>query len=206
MTKTLLYVADPMCSWCWGFSPVITRVVDDYGSRAPMQVMVGGLRPGNTKIMDEEQKGYIREHWHHVQEASGQPFDFTFFDQDGFIYDTEPACRAVVVARKLEESKTLSFLNSLHGAFYRDKRNITSVSELGQLAAESGFDQSQFEQEMHSEEVKEETRGDFWFTQKSGITGFPTLLAVEDKKASLVTAGFRKWDDVSAILDQWLAA
>ena len=24
--KTLYYVADPMCSWCWGFQPVLEKV------------------------------------------------------------------------------------------------------------------------------------------------------------------------------------
>ncbi|MDH5427723.1 MAG: DsbA family protein, partial [Nitrospirota bacterium] len=26
MSPTLIYVADPMCSWCWGFSPVLEEI------------------------------------------------------------------------------------------------------------------------------------------------------------------------------------
>ncbi len=28
----LVYVADPMCSWCWGFSPVIDAIRERFGS------------------------------------------------------------------------------------------------------------------------------------------------------------------------------
>ena len=27
--RKLIYVADPMCSWCWGFAPVIREMVED---------------------------------------------------------------------------------------------------------------------------------------------------------------------------------
>ena len=29
--KEIIYVGDPMCSWCWGFSPVLKRIEAEYG-------------------------------------------------------------------------------------------------------------------------------------------------------------------------------
>ena len=86
----LIYFADPMCSWCWGFSPVIEAVRERFGPSLPIRLMLGGLRPGTTEPMTEGSKREICEHWEHVHEASGQPFDWSFFDREGFIYDTEP--------------------------------------------------------------------------------------------------------------------
>ena len=100
--RRLIYFADPMCSWCWGFSPTINRVVERYGSDMVIEPIMGGLRAGNTELLDAKGKEYIRGHWQHVHKASGQPFDFTFFDRDDFVYDTEPACRAVVTMRRLK--------------------------------------------------------------------------------------------------------
>ena len=99
MTK-LIYVADPMCSWCWGFSPVIAELARRYNTEAGMHVIAGGLRPGATQAMDAAHKTTVREHWQHVEERTGQPFDYTFFERDGFVYDTEPACRALVTVRR----------------------------------------------------------------------------------------------------------
>lgn len=204
MSKHFLYVADPMCSWCWGFSPAITKIAEEFGEQAPVRVMVGGLRPGTTEPMDDQKKTMIRTHWEHVHEASGQPFDFSFFDLDGFVYDTEPACRAVVAARKLDESKALGFLGVLHRSFYAEKRDITDASVLADIAEEFGLPRSEFELTHASPESREETLADFHFAQQSGITGFPTLLAIEDSKPLMVTAGFQKWENLAEPLAGWV--
>ena len=45
-SKHLLYIADPMCSWCYGFAPVITEIAQRLAGLAPVRVVMGGLRPG----------------------------------------------------------------------------------------------------------------------------------------------------------------
>ena len=72
--KHLLYVADPMCSWCYGFAPVIADIADHFGDRLPVQLMMGGLRAGNPKPMTPAGKSTIAGHWQKVEQASGQPF------------------------------------------------------------------------------------------------------------------------------------
>ena len=76
--RQLLYFADPMCSWCWGFSPVIHQIARAWQDSAPVIIHVGGLRAGNTQPMSDQQRLYILNHWFNVNEASGQPFDFSF--------------------------------------------------------------------------------------------------------------------------------
>ncbi len=45
MTKQLIYVGDPMCSWCWGFAPVKRRIEELCHGRAEVSLVVGGLEP-----------------------------------------------------------------------------------------------------------------------------------------------------------------
>ena len=45
MDFEFVYVGDPMCSWCWGFAPVLERMQEVYD--VPLRVVVGGLRPGS---------------------------------------------------------------------------------------------------------------------------------------------------------------
>lgn len=40
--KEIIYIGDPMCSWCWGFSPVLDQIRETYGAMAPVRVIVGG--------------------------------------------------------------------------------------------------------------------------------------------------------------------
>ena len=52
-TKQLIYVADPMCSWCYGFAPVIAAIADAFRERLPISLLLGGLRAGNTRPMTQ---------------------------------------------------------------------------------------------------------------------------------------------------------
>ena len=88
-----------MCSWCWGFMPVIERVRNDYDQRLKVELLLGGLRPGTEHPLPAAQRQQIIGHWHAVHRLTGQPFRFERAMPDGFIYDTEPASRAVVAVR-----------------------------------------------------------------------------------------------------------
>ena len=62
MSKTILYFVDPMCSWCWGFAPVMEKVRAQIGDKAEIQVFVGGLRPFTEQAMTDKDKSYVRNH------------------------------------------------------------------------------------------------------------------------------------------------
>ena len=86
----LIYFADPMCSWCYGFSPVISALADQFETRLPVHLIMGGLHAGNTEPMRPKDKDYIRETWTQVGDTTGQPFDMSFLVRESFTYDTEP--------------------------------------------------------------------------------------------------------------------
>src|SRR5215210_9593045 len=192
----LIYIADPMCSWCWGFAPTIESISQRFGESLPIRLMMGGLRPGTTKPLDEAGRRTIREHSEHVREASGQPFDFRFFEREGFVYDTEPASRAVVVVRRAGVADPLAFLHRVQAAFYVENRDVTNEQVLADIAMQSGLDRETFLQAFRGEEAKQETWGDFASAQRAGITGFPTLVAGVGQEApyTLVTQGFQAAD------------
>jgi len=202
----LLYVADPMCSWCYGFSPVIGAIAAHFGDRLPIRLLMGGLRAGNTRAMRPEDRDYIRSAWTRVNAATGQPFDFGFFDRETFTYDTEPACRAVVVARSLRPDKALGYMAAIQKAFYATNRDTTDVLVLTDVAAEEGFDRPAFSDAIVSPEIKNATFRDFLIAQEAGIRGFPTLLASRQAgQYELVTNGYRPLDGMVEALEGWLA-
>ncbi len=203
----LIYFADPMCSWCWGFSPVIDVLREQFGSHLPIRLILGGLRPGTTEPLTETGKHEIREHWEHVHEASGQPFDFSFFERDGYIYDSEPASRAVVVARRRGMGDALDLLERTHAAFYAQNRDVTDEQVLADLAAEGGINRDEFLQSFRSPEVKKETWEDFVITQNSGVSGFPCLIhgADEGERYTLVTSGYQPSEGILPAITKTVA-
>ena len=142
-TRHLVYFADPMCSWCWGFAPAMEAVGAQH-PELPVRLVMGGLRPFTAGAMDAAAKARTRSHWQHVEAASGQPFDFAFFEREGFIYDTEPAARAVVAARRLAPEAAFPLYHRIQRAFYAGNRDVTDAGVLSELAAEGGLDRQAF--------------------------------------------------------------
>ena len=202
-----VYFADPMCSWCYGFSPVIASLAERFEGRLGLQVVMGGLRVGNTEPMTQKDKDYVRGAWSKVGEATGQPFDPSFFDRETFVYDTEPACRAVVTARRLQPNMALPMLARVARAFYAEARDMTAADEIAEVAEEAGFERAAFSAAFTSPEVQTETCRDFLTAQELGIRGFPTLIAGSEAKGyALLTNGYRPLEDLAGPLDRWLAA
>ena len=202
--KKLLYFADPMCSWCWGFSPVIHRIADSFKNIVPLKIHVGGLRAGNTKQMDNEQRLYILNHWFNVNEASGQPFDFSFKMPAGFIYDTEPACRAVKTMQQLNSSQALNYFSAIQAAFYAKNIDVTNTQILTELAIQHDVTRQQFELAFKSDEVKSHTQNDFMLTQQMRVNGFPSLIGQNEEGYMYLAQGFALYPQVEGTINKWL--
>lgn len=202
----LIYFADPMCSWCYGFSPVVGRIRREFGRALPIRLVMGGLRPGTEEPMTDKAKTEIAGHWRHVTEASGQPFDPAVLQRPGFVYDTDPAARAVVWMRRHDADKALALLADLHIAFYAQNRDITDPDILAEHVTRLMEDGEAFRREFDSEELKHETWADYGVSQRAGVTGFPTMVAGPDSEGvyGVVNRGFAPGDDVLAALHKWM--
>ena len=190
----LLYLADPMCSWCYGFGPELAKFLARH-PQAQLDLVMGGLRPYNREPASAEFREMLRGHWRHVATASGLPFSEAALDSPGFIYDTEPACRAVVTARHMDASGAFAYMKAVQTAFYRDGRDVTRGDELADLAAGHGYERDTFHMLFDSQALRDATRADFARTQRFGVSGFPTLGVVVGSQVYLVTSGYAT-DDV----------
>jgi putative protein-disulfide isomerase len=205
--KRLLYFADPMCSWCYGFSPVIGAIAERFQGRMPLDIVMGGLRAGNASPIRPQDKDYIRSAWTQVGDATGQPFDFGFLDRDGFVYDTEPACRAVVTVRRMLPELALGFMGRVQQAFYAENRDMTSPDEIAGVAEEAGLERDAFADAFIAPDTRNETFRDFLTAQQLGIHGFPTLIAGSEAEGyALVTNGYRPLDDILEPMERWWAS
>lgn len=195
MTR-LIYIADPMCSWCYGFRPELSALLGRLGD-AELILIMGGLRAGNTQLMDDKLKATLRTHWQHVQEASGLPFSEAAMAHEGFIYDTEPACRAVVAVRESPPHRALDYFHAVQKAFYAEGRDVTQAAVLADVAVAQGLAREDFLAAWESTAISDTTRQDFSVTQRWGISGFPTLLMEHGGQLHAVTTGYARADDLA---------
>ncbi len=204
-SRELLYFADPMCSWCYGFAPVVDALAKRFEDQLSLRIVMGGLRAGNTEPMRDKDRAYIRDAWKRVAEASGQPFDLSFFERAHFVYDTEPACRAVVTARQVAPDRALAMKAAVSSAFYAHNRDVTRDNVLADVAAEIGFDRTEFHALLTSPEARNATFRDFMIAKEAGVQGYPLLAAGSEATGyALITHGFRPLDGLPEAIEQWL--
>jgi len=193
--RKLIYVGDPMCSWCWGFAPEVENLAGDYD----VDIVVGGLRPGpSAQLLDDRMATSLRHHWTEVNERTGQPFDTNFLDRrDGWVYDTEPAAIAVTLVREMDRPNTLGYFTTVQHAFYADGRDVTDFEVLADLGDSLEVDPQSFRAELQSEASKKRAWTDFSKSRNWGIGGFPALIGelADDRLAQLA----RGWTDADQI-------
>lgn len=192
---SVIYIADPMCSWCYGFGPELSALLDGLPG-LPLHIVLGGLRAHNKQVMDEKLKTMLLTHWAHVHQRTGLPFATDALSRPDFIYDTEPACRAVVAARMLAPTTALTVFHAIQHAFYTEAQDITQGKVLAHIAstalAQAGVpvDPEKFLETWASAAAVDATQADFVQTQRWGIHGFPTLILERDGQLDLVTSGY----------------
>jgi putative protein-disulfide isomerase len=203
-SREIIYVGDPMCSWCWGFSPVLHRIVESYSDTVPLRVVLGGLHAFDDKPMSDSYKRTIRHHWEQVHDATGQPFNYAFFDREGFVLDTEPACRASVTVRNIKPAALLSYYERIHKGYYVEDTDTTVLDTFVTYAEREGIDGAAFTRAFESDAIKQETLGDFQWCQQVGITGFPTVVLREDDRMAALTIGYQPFGNLQPALDSWM--
>ncbi|OZB27346.1 DsbA family protein, partial [Acidiphilium sp. 34-64-41] len=134
----------------------------------------------------------------------GQLFDFERGLPEGMVYDTEPACRALVTARNLDASSAWMLLRLIQRAFYAQGADVTQASVLVELAERAGIPRIEFAKAFDSQAMHESTAADFTWVQDLGIAGFPTLLAERDGQLALLTNGYQPLEALSPLLGRWL--
>jgi putative protein-disulfide isomerase len=207
----LIYVGDPMCSWCYGFAAPLDQLLADPQDAAPMQLalVMGGLRPFTTEAITPERANELAGHWQHVAKASGQPFTpvpDTAIHQPGFVYDTEPASRATVTVRSLWPKLVWRYFKAVQHAFYAEGRNVTEPGVLADIAESLGIARADFAKAFASQEMRDATLQDFQQSQAWGIRGFPTLVAEHGDHLHLVGSGFMPIDALRTALSSAGAA
>ena len=203
----LIFVGDPMCSWCYGFSKEMATIVESM-PELEVQVVVGGMAAGSTKVLDDAGKEFRLMHWARVEQLSGAEFNReALMARKNFVYDTEPVCRAVATARLIApEADLLAVFRAYQRAFYVEGVDTTDGAVLAEVGARAltaaGHDTlaNAFLKVWESDAAVQAARSDFALTRQLGVSGFPTLFVEVDGKLGQLNSGYAPAAEVQKVL------
>lgn len=199
----IIYVGDPMCSWCWGISPALNQLEEAATANGiSYRIVLGGLRPGGGEAWDEKFRGFLAHHWEEVTARSGQPFGTELFERDTFNYDTEPSCRAVVTARTMDPKTESRFFELTQHRFYVLNEDPNETAFYRPICKELGLDFDRFAELFVSTEMKDLTRKDFQLNRSWGVTGYPTVIFRKGDELMAIARGYAEFEQMWAAVEQ----
>lgn len=201
--KEIIYVGDPMCSWCWGISNHL-KALKAYYPQFGFSIIVGGLRPGGGEAWDDKMKSFLRHHWDEVTARSGQPFGYALFEREEFNYDTEPACRAVVASRQWTEDNELAFYEAVSRKFYVDNEDPTESEFYRSICEQFDIPFDVFLAIFESDQCKYETHQEFQLNRQWGVRGYPTVLFKIKDQLYQINHGYTEFDQMKSVIEKIL--
>ena len=196
MSKTLVHIHDPMCSWCWGFRPAWEALLQ---SLAPAQeegqlnvaYLAGGLAPDSDVPMPQEMQQMLSQTWRNIQNAiSGTQFNFDFWQVGKPRRSTYPACRAVLAAKQLNLASETSMIKAIQQAYYLHAQNPSNNSTLITLAEQIGLDTHAFSEALTSDDIEQQLQQQIsqsrYLFQYMNSRGFPSLALLSNDDLSNV--------------------
>lgn len=204
---SIIYVGDPMCSWCYGISPVVSQL-QQYcdNENITFEIVVGGLRAGGGDAWNDQFKSFLRNEWQTIERVTGQPFQFDLLTKDYFNYDTEPACRAIVVAKGMlpedNEASLSRFFQVVQRKFYCDNEDPKDVNFYQSICKSHNIHFAEFKTNFESDDAKSLTIEAFKTCRSLGVRGFPSFVMIKEGKIILLASGYTKFHEIIEKLEQ----
>ena len=203
MATELIYIADPMCSWCWAFAPVLEQAKSAIPSDVSLRYVMGGLATDSDEPMTESMQRLLQRTWRHISEQTKTSFNFDFWTKCKPRRSTYPACRAVLAAS--EQGQGIAMFAAIQRAYYLEARNPSDDTALIELAGELGLKIDRFAGDLNGEEAHRLLKENMQEATAVGAAGFPTLILAQEGEHHHITEGYMPTEAVMKRLKTLLA-
>jgi len=208
---TIYYCYDAYCGWCYGFSPVIKRIWEEFKDRLPFDVLSGGM------ILNDEPKHfapiaeYIQTAYKRVEELTGIKFGEDFLwhvfhpeDTDWFPDSTKSAV-AMCIFKEYYPDRAVEFAADLQYALNYEGRDLTDNEAYRHLLHKYNIPEEDFYTKLKSEVYLDKAYYEFALVKQLQVNGFPcVLLQVSDAKFYLLAQGYTDYETLRSRIEKAL--
>jgi putative protein-disulfide isomerase len=212
MTPVIIYCYDAYCGWCYGFSPVISRIFHEYKDRLIFETLSGGMIPAESAHHIGRMAGYISEAYKRVEELTGIKFGEDYLwhilnpDKSDWHPSSEKPAIAMAVFRDYYPDDTVDFATDIQQSLHFEGRDLTDNEAYRHLLAKYNIPAEEFYEKLGSEEYKEKAYYDFSLVKQLQVTGFPAvIMQVDESRFYLLARGYTDYITLKSVLDKVLA-
>ena len=207
---TLYYVFDALCGWCYGFSPTMQAIKEDYKDRLEFEVISGGMVTGQRIGPIGKVAGFIRTAYKDVERATGTQFGKGFLEGTmakgtATFSSLEPALALATVRSHFPE-KAFAFAHALQHGIYYDGVAPTDQEAWAGYAEKFGVKRDIFLRDVRSPLMHQQALKEFRTSDSLKVEGFPTLFIMKNKVLHKIASGYTPKKELEARIQQVLAA
>ena len=195
MNKTLQYLFDPLCGWCYGATRTVSELIETHN--VSVELLPTGLFSGEgARPMDNDFAAYAWSNDQRIARLTGQSFteryrELVLRDRQQF-FDSGPATVALTAVSLTKPDKELDALKAIQRARYVDGLDVTSLQILATTLKACGLEEAAALLQSLSSELLDENRRrtDLAKTlmRALGANGVPTFIVKSGSKQSLLDA------------------
>ncbi len=188
------YIYDPLCGWCYGFSPVISEFYENHKEDIDFRVLSGGMVLGEREGPIGEVAGYIKDAYKQVEETTGVTFGTPFLEdileKGTATFTSLPGALAMATFRIYQPDNSVPFAARIQKAIYEEGLPPAEAKTYGHCAEDFGMNSTDFMKLMVDKDKLEIVQKEFEVVQKWGIKGFPTVVYQEKDKGHVLARGY----------------
>lgn len=211
MKFTLIYCYDAYCGWCYGFSPVIKRISEDFKDKIDTEVLSGGMMTGE-RIMPIEKIGpFIQTSYKNVEDLTGIKFGEDFLwhvfnpEQSDWVMNSEKPAIALCIFKEYYPERQLEFATDLQYALNYEGRDLDDDEAYRHLLEKYSIQPESFYAKLKSEAYKEAAYYEFALCKQLQVTGFPSVfIQTGELKFVMVARGFTALEELSSRIEMVL--
>lgn len=201
--NTLYYIHDPMCSWCWGFHPVLQQLEQQLTDTLTVQYVLGGLASDSQQPMAEEMQLFLQQTWSTIEKKiPGTEFNFDFWSKCQPRRSTYPACRAVIAAKNQNSRFEKAMIHEIQKAYYLHAKNPSDNDTLIEISNLLNLDSKKFANDLNSEETQQVLLQEVNLAQQLGAQGFPSLVFENSKGRVLLQLDYNNTEKILQQINQ----
>jgi len=207
----LFYCYDAYCGWCYGFSPVMKKIAEQYKNELDFEVLSGGMMIGEQVQSIERIAGYIQTAYKRVEELSGIKFGEDFLwhinnpDKSDWQMNSEKPAIALCVFKEYYPEQQVAFASDLQYALNYEGRDLDDNEAYRHLLEKYNIPADKFYEQLKSEEFKERAYYEFALCKQLQVNGFPCVLLQENEsKFYLVSKGYTDFETMNERLKNML--
>ena len=204
MQPTVYYCYDAYCGCCYGFSPVIKRIAEEWKDKLVFEVLSGGMIPKEAARPVGTMAGYISQAYKTVEEMTGIRFGEDFLwhmfnpDQSDWVMHSEKSAAALCIFKEIHPNLQVAFAADLQYALNYEGRDLTDDEAYRHLLVKYGIPEQTFYSRLNSETYIEKAHYEFSLCKQLQVTGFPQVLIQSgDQKFYLLARGYTDFETLN---------